>query len=426
MNEITLPAEFCSRMQGMLTQDEYQAFLASYRRKRLFSLRVNPIKCERTRALDLLNKACAGSDADGDAEGTEEGAEPARAGYPFSAVPWEPDGFYYPEEFRPGRLPWHEAGMYYIQEASAMAPARLCGALPGERILDLCAAPGGKSTRLAADLCGQGLLVSNEIHPERARVLSANLERMGVRNALVTNASPRELASRFPLFFDRIVVDAPCSGEGMFRKEEEALRHWSPDNVRMCADRQREILEEAAVMLHGGGTLVYSTCTFAPEENEGVLARFLRDHPEYHVVDVRQMPGVDAEGWGFAPGQPVWARQTAETAAGDPATDGAEEAGGNRAGSGAGESDGDLFASLAGTVRLWPHRLEGEGHFAAVLRKEGKPRSQAIPLESGAPTGGKHEKKGKEQRGKKDKEQRGKRGKAAGRGKRRDPRETEL
>lgn len=411
MKEISLPAEFCSRMQTMLSEEDYRAFLASYRRKRLFSLRINPLKCGREQALNLLKKAYAGYNADADAD--TEGEGPAQAGPVFAAVPWEPDGFYYPEAFRPGRLAWHEAGMYYIQEASAMAPARLCGALPGDRVLDLCAAPGGKSTKLAADLKGQGLLVCNEIHPERAKVLSANIERMGVRNALVTSASPQELASCFPLFFDRIVVDAPCSGEGMFRKEEDALLHWSPENVRTCADRQRGILEEAAAMLRGGGTLVYSTCTFAPEENEGVLAFFLRDHPEFSVVDIRQMPGVDTESWGFAPGQPAWA-------AGSAATGSAEDA-------------GDPSASLAGTVRLWPHRLEGEGHFAAVLRKEGRLRPEAMPaaaasangafIESGKTKNGKNR---LEKHGKNGKDQRGKREKAAGKGRRRDPREAEL
>ncbi|MDO5476333.1 MAG: RsmB/NOP family class I SAM-dependent RNA methyltransferase, partial [Eubacteriales bacterium] len=278
---------------------------------------------------------------------------------PLTPVPWEPSGFYYPEEFRPGRLPWHEAGMYYIQEASAMVPARLCGVQPGDRVLDLCAAPGGKSTKLAADLRGRGLLVANEIHPERTKVLSANLERMGVRNALVTNASPQELASRFPLYFDRIVVDAPCSGEGMFRKEEEALLHWSPENVRMCADRQGEILEEAAAMLRPGGTLVYSTCTFSPEENELTIAAFLDLHPEFSILPVSKLPGIreeDRDGWGFAPGRPEWAEKT-----GIEVREKGREA----------SSDFSILRSLEGTVRLWPHLLEGEGHFAAVLRKAG-------------------------------------------------------
>ena len=162
-----------------------------------------------------------------------------------------------------------------------MAVAALAGAKPGERILDLCAAPGGKTTQLAAAMRGEGLLVSNEIHPGRAKILSSNVERMGIPNAVVVNETPRRLAERFPAFFDRIVVDAPCSGEGMFRKEEQALLQWSPENVAMCAARQQEILEEAARMLRPGGILVYSTCTFAPEEDEGSAAAFLSRHPEF-------------------------------------------------------------------------------------------------------------------------------------------------
>ena len=288
-NGLPLPEAFTDRMQELLKEEEYAAFLSSYRQKRLYSLRLNPLKTERGKALAMLQKAAAGQDvksADGE----------------LKQVPWEPDGFYYSRDFRPGRLPWHEAGMYYIQEASAMVPAVLCGAKPGERVLDLCAAPGGKSTKLAACLRGEGILVANEIHPERARVLSSNLERMGIRNALVTNEPPHRLASRFPLFFDRIVVDAPCSGEGMFRKEEEALTHWSPENVRMCAERQSEIMEEAASMLRPGGRLVYSTCTFSPEENEGTIVRFLKAHPEFSVVPIAGLPSIQPDKWGFAAG----------------------------------------------------------------------------------------------------------------------------
>ena len=220
-----------------------------------------------------------------------------------------------------------------------MAVAALAGAKPGERILDLCAAPGGKTTQLAAAMRGEGLLVSNEIHPGRAKILSSNVERMGIPNAVVLNETPRRLAERFPAFFDRIVVDAPCSGEGMFRKEEQALLQWSPENVAMCAARQQEILEEAARMLRPGGILVYSTCTFAPEEDEGSAAAFLSRHPEFSVEKVKGYEG-------FAPGRPEWAAS----------------------GSGAGR------AELADTFRLWPHRLEGEGHYAAVFRKEGADR----------------------------------------------------
>ena len=343
-----LSEAFLTRMKELLAENEYTAFLSSYGQKRFYSLRVNPLKTDRERALQLLDRAViAGSDF-------VPGSESALQQAGLQPVPWEPDGFYYPEGFRPGRFPWHEAGMYYIQEASAMAPAVLCDAQPGERVLDLCAAPGGKSTKLAASLKGRGILVANEIHAERAKILSSNLERMGVRNALVTNESPQRLASRFPLYFDRIVVDAPCSGEGMFRKEEEALVQWSPENVRMCAERQIEILEEAASMLRPGGRLVYSTCTFSPEENERVIYRFIMDHPGFSVVNIPDLPGIRAEEWGFACGRPEWIPQAEE----------------------------DTAQQIRGTLRLWPHLLNGEGHFAAVLRKDG-PQSETAAARSG-------------------------------------------
>ena len=261
-----------------------------------------------------------------------------------------------------------------------MAPAVLCGAQPGERILDLCAAPGGKSTKLAASLRGRGLLVANEIHPDRARVLSANIERMGVRNAVVTNETPQRLASRFPVFFDRIVVDAPCSGEGMFRKEEEALLNWSMENVYRCANRQEEILEEAASMLRPGGTLIYSTCTFAPEENEAVIFHFLADHPEFDVEIISDLPGVDMEKWGLESGRGDWIVRGSAGSLSEISDTGNEQ----RPGAGwkperfvpLAEAGALAFFDIPeGTVRLWPHRLRGEGHFAAVLKKESKKES---------------------------------------------------
>ncbi|MBQ3356093.1 MAG: RsmB/NOP family class I SAM-dependent RNA methyltransferase [Oscillospiraceae bacterium] len=296
-----LPAAFLARMKRLLG-DEYGDFLASYDRPRNTGLRLNPRK----------------------------GAE----NLPFCGerIPWEPNGYYLLPDTRPGLHPYHDAGVYYLQEPSAMAPARLLDAQPGEVVLDLCAAPGGKTTQLAAAMQGQGLLVCNEIQPKRARILSSNVERLGVTNALVLNEHPAKLAERFPAFFDRILVDAPCSGEGMFRKEDAAVTDWSEETVSMCADRQSEILNSAAEMLRPGGRLVYSTCTFAPEENEGVVSRFLHSHPDYDAE------AVDAP-W-FDRGHPDWID--------DPA-DGAEH-----------------------TFRLWPHKLRGEGHFAAVLRRCGE------------------------------------------------------
>lgn len=301
-----LPELFLERMKQMLA-DEYPDFLSSYEKERFQALRVNPLKGSLESFLQQN---------------------------PFHLRPvlWEPNGFYYDREDQPGKHPYHEAGVYYIQEPSAMAPAAYLDAKPGEKILDLCAAPGGKSTQIAAAMQGQGLLISNEIHPARAKILSENMERMGIRNAMVVNESPQTLANIFTEYFDRIMVDAPCSGEGMFRKNEQACDEWSPQNVETCAMRQREILECAASMLRPGGRLVYSTCTFAPEENEGTIGWFLEHYPEFHVVPVERFSGMSA-------GVAAWADTAAK--------------------------------GLEHTIRLFPHHLEGEGHFVAVLEKEG-------------------------------------------------------
>ena len=300
-----LPQEFLDRMKEMLGED-YPAFLESYACPNRQSLRVNTLK------------------------GTKE-AFLQKAAFDLTPVAWEENGFYYGAEYQPGRHPWHEAGVYYIQEASAMAPAVFLGAAPGERVLDLCAAPGGKSGQIAAAMRQQGILVLNEIHPARAKILSENAERMGMANAIVTNAAPEELAQRFMGWFDRILVDAPCSGEGMFRKNPEACLEWSLPNVELCARRQDTILDSAAGMLRAGGRLVYSTCTFAPEEDEGSVLRFLRRHPEFEPENVPLLEGMER---GFT-----------------------------RC-----ETEGPSACSL----RLWPHRLAGEGHFLAVLRKTGE------------------------------------------------------
>ena len=285
-----LPEAFLQRMEAQLGS-EYPAFLESLERPRAVALRFNPMKGERP-VLPFVG----------------------------APVPWEPEGFYYDPETRPGLHVYHEAGVYYLQEASAMAPVALLDPKPGERVCDLCAAPGGKTTQIAGRMLGRGFLVCNEINPKRAKILSRNIERMGVANALVTNEPPETLASRFPGFFDRVLVDAPCSGEGMFRKEEAAVTDWSQETVQMCARRQREILDSAARLVRPGGRLVYSTCTFAPEEDEETVAAFLEAHPEF-----TQEP-VEAP-W-FVPGENA-------------------------------------------SYRMWPHKLLGEGHFAAVLRKTG-------------------------------------------------------
>ena len=253
---INLPAAFTERMKQMLGR-EYDAFIASYDKERSQGLRVNGLK-------------------------TDPAEFAKTAPFSLNPVAWAAEGFAYGAEDRPGRHPYHDAGVYYIQEPSAMIAASLLNPQPGEMILDLCAAPGGKSTQAAARLGGEGLLVSNEIHPARAKILSQNIERMGIRNAVVTNEDSGRLTKYFPAFFDGIIVDAPCSGEGMFRKDETAVTEWSPENVRRCAGRQQEILENAAMMLKPGGRLVYSTCTFAPEEDEQAIGQLdwkLRNDP---------------------------------------------------------------------------------------------------------------------------------------------------
>lgn len=301
-----LPEKFAKRMQDMLGE-AYPAFLRSYDEEKYQSLRVNTLKGEKEQFVAL-------------------------ASFTTGEVAWEKNGFYYGADVQPGKHPWHEAGVYYIQEASAMAPAAYLEAKPGERILDLCAAPGGKTTQIASYIQGKGLLVCNEIHPQRAKILAENVERMGIANALVTNETPQKLADVFDGFFDRILVDAPCSGEGMFRKNEEAQTEWSPENVQLCADRQDEILDCADGMLKPNGRLVYSTCTFAPEENEGSIARFLQRHPDYEILEVPLLGGMES-------GVPSW---------------------------------GDTNTLLARTVRLWPHKCKGEGHYLAVLQKKGE------------------------------------------------------
>ena len=209
---------------------------------------------------------------------------------PFALAPaaWEPNGFLISEE-KPGKYFYHDAGLYYVQEPSAMCAVPLLGARPGERVLDLCSAPGGKGTQIAQAMQGKGLLVLNEKMPDRAKVLLQNVERMGVANAVVTCAEPAELAARLPAFFDRILVDAPCSGEGMLRKEPAAAENWSEENVLMCAERQKKILESAVSMLAPGGTLVYSTCTFAPEEDEANADWLVRAFPELTCTEQKKI-----------------------------------------------------------------------------------------------------------------------------------------
>lgn len=284
---MNLPIEFEKKMKAFLG-NEWDDFLYSYDNNRFQALRFNTLKVqspeERMRILKTLKIS---SD---------------------KKVSWADEAYYFDENVRPGKHPYHEMGLYYIQEPSAMSAAALLAPKPGMRVLDLCAAPGGKSTQLATYLGDSGLLVSNEINTQRSRILSQNIERMGIKNAIVTNEDSFVLASHFPGFFNAIQVDAPCSGEGMFRKLPEAVEQWSMENVAICAARQKEILDNAAVMLKPGGTIVYSTCTFSKEENEDVIEYFLERHPDFTLEEME---------------------------------------------------------------RFWPHKVDGEGHFVAKLVRRG-------------------------------------------------------
>ena len=288
-----LPEAFIRRMKSQLPTDEWEAFFAVYQREPYKGLRANTLKI----APEWL-----------------KGKLPLGEG-----VAWEENGFYYEGE-KVGAHPYHAAGLVYSQEPSAMCAAPMLEVESGERVLDLCSAPGGKGTRLAADLQGEGLIVLNEPIPSRAKILLQNVERMGIANAVVTCEYPDKLAEKLAGYFDKIMVDAPCSGEGMFRKNaEEALSEWSEENVALCAERQSGILACAETMLAEGGKMVYSTCTFAPEEDELQVEAFTGTHPNMQLL-----------------------RQE----------------------------------------KLYPHRVAGEGHFAALFTKKDGGRSLMKPFKS--------------------------------------------
>jgi 16S rRNA C967 or C1407 C5-methylase (RsmB/RsmF family)/NOL1/NOP2/fmu family ribosome biogenesis protein len=320
-----LPEAFLSRMQTQLG-DDYAAFLDSYDQPPSVGLRVNTLKLtpEQFAALtpdfQLLPSTT-----------------PRHPGTPAPSllrpIPWVPAGFTVSPDTRPGKHPYHAAGMYYLQDPAAQAVAELMAPHPGERILDLSAAPGGKATHIAALMGGRGLLVANDIHPGRVRDLAKNIERWGARNVAVTNETPSRLVAHFGAYFDRVLVDAPCSGEGMFRKDPAARAEWTPRLVESCAIRQDAILKDAARLVRPGGLLVYATCTFAPEEDEGTLLRFLESHADFELVTAPKFSGFDR-------GRPDWL------------------------------DDADPSLGLERAVRLWPHKAPGEGHFIALLRRK--------------------------------------------------------
>ena len=291
---MNFPIEFCQRMKNTLN-DEYDEFLQAFSADTNSSaIRINSTKENAQELIEI-----------------EFGK--------LENVPWCKEGFYADKDKVSGNHPYHLSGLFYFQEASAMSAGVALPINEGDFVLDLCAAPGGKSTHAAQKLANSGLLVSNEINKKRAGILSENIERMGFKNVIVTNESPEKLEAYFPAFFDKIVVDAPCSGEGMFRKEPQAITEWSVAHTDSCAERQRHILDSAIKMLKPGGLIVYSTCTFAPCENEETVSYILDNYPDFKLCEIPELSIL---------------------------------------------CDGTLTL----TKRIYPHKMRGEGHFVALLK----------------------------------------------------------
>lgn len=295
---MNLPIEFCERMKALLG-DEYESFLRSYDTKIYQGIRLNTLKCN-------------------DTETTAENLNLSEK------IPWCNCGFYADKADISGNHPYHAAGVFYFQEPSAMCVADSLPLGENPHILDLCAAPGGKTTQIAARMQNKGLLIANEIIPKRAAILAENVERMGLTNTIVTNESPSKLAEKFDCFFDGIIVDAPCSGEGMFRKEPQAADEWSVNHTLSCGERQKNILDDAYKMLKNGGYIMYSTCTFSYDENEAVVIYMA----EKYGMEICPVPQLDM------------------------LSDGIGE-----------------YPDIENCRRIFPHKQNGEGHFTALLRK---------------------------------------------------------
>ena len=305
-----IPPEFLSRMSSLLG-GEFPGFDRALRESPRAALRANTLKVSPRALVELL-------------------------GLQLDPVPWSPEGFLVPPGIKMGAHAYHTAGLFYLQDPTAMAVAVILDPQPGERVLDLAAAPGGKATHICARMENRGLLVANEIQSQRASALAGNLERWGACNAIITNETPERLADHFGPYFDRVLVDAPCSGEGLFRKNPSARLEWSEAGVQQCALRQGRLLDQAVRLVRPGGSLVYSTCTFAPEENEGAVARLLEEHPEFNLEEPPQLPG-------FSRGREDWL------------------------------PPGRSNPLIRQTIRIWPQHAPGEGHFIALLRRDRGP-----------------------------------------------------
>ncbi len=306
-----LPVFFEESFKNLMDDSEYQAFKASFDEKRHSGIRINTLKIQPEDFLKLFNKT-------------------------LDPIPWVPQGFYYPEGESFGKHPAYHAGLYYIQEPSAMMPAQVLAPKPGEKVLDLCAAPGGKTTHLGSYMENKGLLITNDISPKRVKALVKNVELIGLSNCFVVNETPEKLQTIYPEFFDRILLDVPCSGEGMFRKDREAVQSYTRFKSSECVALQREIVASAYTMLKPGGTMVYSTCTFNPDENERNIEYFISTY-DLSVDKIEPIGG-------FEPSRAQW------TESGD--------------------------GALSGGLRLWPHKARGEGHFVCRLTKKGQKPEQ--------------------------------------------------
>ena len=302
---MNLPAAFEEKMKALLNE-EYEDYIACYEEPRYYGLRVNTNKIT---------------------------PEEFKAIAPFEIwpIPWIENGFYYDgEKVSPAKHPYYFAGLYYLQEPSAMTPASRLPIEPGDRVLDVCAAPGGKATELGAKLKGQGVLIANDISNSRAKGLLKNLEVFGIGNMLTVSEEPGKLIEYFPEYFDKILIDAPCSGEGMFRKDKKMVKAWEEHGPEFFSKLQRSIIMQAADMLKPGGMLLYSTCTFDALENEGTIEYLLKNHPEFIIKEILPYEG-------FSSGKP--------------------------------EVSESKNTELKKTVRIFPHKMRGEGHYLALLQK---------------------------------------------------------
>ena len=305
---MNLPQEYLDKMQKLLG-NEFEAYLESFNEKRLYGLRVNTLKVEVEKFKQMVD-------------------------WELESVPWCKEGFYYNgEEVRPAKHPFYSCGLFYIQEPSAMSTGAIIPIEPYDRVLDMCAAPGGKSTQVAAKLQGKGIIMSNDISSSRCMALLKNIELNGVKNAIITNEEPSKLAEKFEGFFNKIIVDAPCSGEGMFRKDEASIKSWETHKTDFCCSLQREILKAAAKLLANDGIIAYSTCTFAPEEDEGMIMEFLSENPEFEILDFDKSAG-------FSKGRVDWVENG--------------------------------IPELEKCGRLMPYKIKGEGHFLCLLHKKGE------------------------------------------------------